>query len=177
MSHLNWFYSWWCGRHFRIYKRIHSHVRSCMQTCDFSNRSTKIGGNSSASRYSSSSPSSYGRRMVSESRRQHRHKWCRRDHHGAQSRKKMLGGICSTLFSYQIHFCPWALKSSLHSQGTSWPLDMILTPETPASPVDSHSSSNSLERQQIKNTHKTQILLYGKRKTKKTHKSIWGQCN
>lgn len=40
------------------------------QTCDFSNRSTRIGGNSSASRYSSSSFSSYGRRMVSESRKQ-----------------------------------------------------------------------------------------------------------
>lgn len=40
---------------------------SKMKTCDFSSRSTRIGGSSSASRYSSSSPSSYGRRMVSES--------------------------------------------------------------------------------------------------------------
>lgn len=45
-------------------------IEICKQTCDFSNRSTRIGGNSSASRYSSSSFSSYGRRMVSESRKQ-----------------------------------------------------------------------------------------------------------
>lgn len=47
-------------------------IEICEQTCDFSNRSTRIGGNSSASRYSSSSFSSYGRRMVSESRKQTR---------------------------------------------------------------------------------------------------------
>lgn len=50
-------------------------------------------------------------------------------------------------FSYQSHFCPWALKNSLHSQGRGWPPDMIRTPETPASPVDSHFFLNSWEKQ------------------------------
>lgn len=88
----------------------------------------------------------------------HRHK-CRWDNCGTQTTKTHFGGICLIVFSYRIHFCPWALKSSLHSQGTSWPLDTIQTPETPASPVDSRFSSNSSERRQKRNTCKKQNPL------------------
>ena len=134
------------------------YVQMSIHTCDFSNRSTRIGGNSSASRYSSSSPSSYGRRMVSESSKQDKYV-ChllvtnvvhRSEKHNWDDWTDLSHFFID--FSYRTHFFPWALKNSLHSQGTGWPPNMTQTPETLASPVDSHFFSNSSERQQ-KTTH------------------------
>lgn len=75
---------------------VSTEISAHTHTCDFSNKSTRTGGSSSASRYSSSSPSSYGRRIVSESSNSIKHKCYTRNDCGTRNRKITLGLTEST---------------------------------------------------------------------------------